>query len=272
MTPTRPRRLGPPLALLLALSIAPAVRAAPAAAPSLERLLAAGTDVDEGYRARFDACDAAPDTDPTGFEGRRGCGGDANRARLLRRLPGGAVAWVSKLSVDLDGSPLACSEDRGRMDQCPTSLMLPGADGAPTPVDADRVPYVVIPISRPDQPRGEFTRLTGVGVGDLGVVAWNGRVVPVIVADTGPWPKLGEGSLALHRALGHDQCLRRDAAGVCRGGSDDMASIDRDVVTVIFPGSAPSDLTAADVGAVVADRAARLWAAYLRDHGGASSR
>ena len=221
-----------------------------------------GEDLGEDYRARFDACDAAPDTDPTGFQGRRGCGGDENRVGWLKRLPGGPVAWVSKLAVDLDGSALACSEDRGRMDQCGTALTLTDAAGAPTPVDADRVPYVVIPISRPGQPRGEFTRLTGVGVGDFGVVMWRGRTVPVIVADTGPWPKLGEGSLALHRALGHDECRRRDAGGVCRGGSNDMESIPRGVVTVLFPGTARPDLRSETVEPVTRVEGLRLWARY----------
>ena len=234
--------------------------------PRPDAWLAGAQEVDAGYRARFDACDAVPDTDPTGFEGRRGCGGDANRVQALKRLPGGPVAWVSKLSVDLDGSPLACSEDRGRMDQCPTSLMAPDAAGAPTPTDADRVPYVVIPVSRPGAPRGEFTRLTGVGVGDFGVVVWRGRVVPVIVADTGPWSKLGEGSLALHRALGHDQCARRDARQVCRGGSDDMASITEGVLTVIFPGTARPDLTADRVEPVTRETGLRLWSRWRAEH------
>ena len=243
-----------------------ALLATMAALAAPEAWLAKGQEVDAAYRARFDACDAVPDTDPNGFEGRRGCGGDANRVRALTRLPGGPVAWVSKLAVDLDGSPLACSEDRGRMDQCPTSLMPPNAAGAPTPVDADRVPYVVIPISRPGAPRGEFTRLTGVGVGDFGVVVWRGRVTPVIVADTGPWAKLGEGSLALHRALGHDQCPKRNAQGVCRGGSDDMASITEGVLTVVFPGTARPDLTAETVEAVTRETGLRLWARWRAEH------
>ena len=239
---------------------APAAAVAPAA--TLEPLLAAGEDIGEDYRARFDRCDAVPDTDPAGFEGRRGCGGDDNRVRLLKRLPGGPVAWVSKLAVDLDGSALACSDDRGRSDQCPTTLMLTDAKGVPTPVDADRIPYVVIPISAPGEPRGEFTRRTGVGVGDFGVVIWRGRAVPVIVADTGPYPKLGEGSLALHRALGHEQCPERDAADVCRGGSDAMKSIEHDVTTVLFPGSARGDLTLETLEAVVREEGRRLWNAY----------
>ena len=256
------------------LGLAAAASAAPpAAAPALhvphalERaalsdLAGRGADVDEGYRARFDRCDATDRADRASFGGWRGCSDDPNRVTALKRLPGGPILFVSKLAVDLDGSPLACGEDRGRSDQCPTTLMPPDASGSPAPVDADRVAYVVIPTSGPDTPRGEFTRLTGVGVGDFGVVIWRGRTVPVIVADTGPWPKLGEGSLALHRALGHDQCADRDAQGVCRGGSDDMASIEGGVTTVLFPGSAVSGLTLEALPEAVEREGARLWAAY----------
>ena len=131
-----------------------------------------------------------------------GCRDDPNAVRALRRLPDGAIAYTSKLAVDLDGSPFACGPDRGRMDQCPTSLMLPRPGRREVPVNADAVPYVVIPEAGSPDVRGEFARLTGVHVGDFGVVLARGYVVPVIVADTGPFAKLGEGSLALHRALG----------------------------------------------------------------------
>lgn len=242
------------------LTAAPVSHAAAPPAPS--DLAGRGADVDEAYRARFDRCDATDSADRTTFGGWRGCSDDPNRVTALKRLPGGPILFVSKLSVDMDGSPLACGDDRGRSDQCPTTLMPPDASGTPAPVDADRIPYVVIPISGPDTPRGEFTRLTGVGVGDFGVVIWRGRTVPVIVADTGPWPKLGEGSLALHQALGHDQCARRDAGGVCRGGSDDMASIESGVTTVLFPGSAVSGLTLEALPETVKREGARLWTAY----------
>ena len=245
------------------LAATPPTHATDRAAPS--DLAGRWADVDEAYRARFDRCDATDSADRTAFGGWRGCSDDPNRVTALKRLPGGPILFVSKLAVDLDGSPLACGEDRGRSDQCPTALMPPDASGLPSPVDADRIPYVVIPISGPDAPRGEFTRLTGVGVGDFGVVIWRGRTVPVIVADTGPWPKLGEGSLALHRALGHDQCARRDAQGVCRGGSDDMGSIEGGVTTILFPGSAISGLTLEALPETVRREGARLWAAYRTD-------
>jgi hypothetical protein len=123
---------------------------------------------------------------------------------------------------------------------------------------------VVIPAAGPDPYRGEFTRLTGVGVGDFGVVIKDGIVAAVIVGDTGPYNKLGEGSLALHRALGRELCTDRDAEGVCRHVLDNMTSIDDGVTTILFPGSRRDDLTPANVEAVVKSEGLRLWNDYRR--------
>ena len=194
----------------------------------------------------------------------RGCADDPNAVTALRRLPGGAIAYVSKLAVDLDGSPFACGPRHGRTDQCPTALMLPDGQGGEVPVDSDVVPYVVIPEAGPRDVEGEFARRTGVQVGDFGVVIARGHTVPVIVADTGPYPKLGEGSLALHRMLGRDQCTRRDAKGVCVAVVADMASIGGNVTTILFPGSARHDLTPSNIGAVTRREGTRLWDAYRR--------
>jgi hypothetical protein len=258
-------RLVLPLLLVAAAMGASPVRAqgaSKAAALALLPELAAGVDVNEDYRAQFDLCD-----NQSGFSGEgygRGCRGDPNRADVLVRLPGGPIAYVSKLAVDLDGSPFACGPDHQRSDQCPTSLMLTDAEGGEVPLDADRVPYVVIPAAGPDAHRGEFSRLTGVGVGDYGVVIKDGVAVPVIVGDTGPYNKLGEGSLALHRALGRELCTDRDAGGVCRHVVDDMTSIEGGVTTVLFPGSRRDDLTPGNVEAVVRSEGMRLWNDYRR--------
>jgi hypothetical protein len=251
------------LVLPLALAAA-AICAAPARAVTLLPELAAGVEVDEGYRAQFDLCDTQNQFHGESFERGRGCRGDPNRAEALLRLPGGPIAFVSKLAVDLDGSPFACGPDHQRSDQCPTSLMLSDGQGAEVPLDADRVPYVVIPAAGPDPYRGEFTRLTGVGVGDFGVVIKDGIVAAVIVGDTGPYNKLGEGSLALHRALGRELCTDRDAEGVCRHVLDNMTSIDDGVTTILFPGSRRDDLTPANVEAVVKSEGLRLWNDYRR--------
>src|SRR4051794_20121444 len=104
-------------ALLAALSavLAPAATAAPTWPASVD--LGAGTDIDEDYRAQFALCDAENRFRGEDFSERRSCSDDPNRVTALRRLPSGAVAYVSKLSVDLDGSPLACGPARGRSDQ-----------------------------------------------------------------------------------------------------------------------------------------------------------
>lgn len=226
--------------------------------------LPAGTPVDEEYRRQFGACDTGET-----FRGHRthGCGDDPNQVTALRRLPNGAIAYVSKLAVDLDGSPFACSPAHGLSDQCPTSLMLPDGENGLVPVDSDRIPYVVIPAAGPSDVSGEFGRLTGVSVGDFGVVIAHGRVVPVIVADTGPFPKLGEGSIALHRALGRELCEKRDASGTCTsfGDEDRMESIEGDVTTVLFPGTARADLTPTTIAQVVREQGLALWAKARAD-------
>ena len=227
--------------------------------------LPAGQPVDEGYRREFGHCDAEHR-----FRSHRpkyGCDDDPNAVTALRRLPGGSIAFTSKLAVDLDGSAFACSPRRGRTDQCPTSLMLPDGTGGEVPVDSDTVPYVVIPEAGPADVRGEFARLTGVGVGDFGVVIARGRVVPVIVADTGPYAKLGEGSLALHRALGRELCATRDADGVCSDVPPILESIGGDVTTVLFPGTARTDLTPATIRATVQAEGLRLWRSAQARHG-----
>lgn len=251
---------------LLAVAAPAAVPAGSLAAPASTVDLSAGQSLDEAYRQQFGICDA---TDR--FRGHRvhGCRNDPNAVTALRRLPDGTIAYASKLAVDLDGSPFACSAEHGAMDQCPTALMLSDARGREVPIDADRIPYVVIPWEGPSDVEGQFTALTGVKAGDFGYVVHDGVTVPVIVGDTGPFEKLGEGSIALHRALGRELCAKRDAAGVCVRVVDPMESIDGNVVTVLFPGSARDDLTPATIARTIPIEVAllRAQAARRRVHG-----
>lgn len=218
--------------------------------------LPTGAPVSEAYRRQFDECDARDR-----FRGHavHGCRNDPNAVTALRRLPDGAIAYTAKLAVDLDGSPFACGPGHGRTDQCGTALILDGPHGEDISVDADVVPYVVIPEAGPRDVRGEFTRLTGVHVGDFGVVIAKGRVVPVIVADTGPFGKLGEGSLALHRALGRELCVKRDGVGACTRVANAMESIGGRVTTVLFPGTARDGLTPGNIAAVTKRRGMQAW-------------
>jgi len=65
-----------------------------------------------------------------------------------------------------------------------------------TYVDARKIPYIVLP--------PEFMNQFGVALGDLAVVTnqSNGKTSFAIFADVGPHGKIGEGSVALARALG----------------------------------------------------------------------
>jgi len=59
-------------------------------------------------------------------------------------------------------------------------------------------------------------------------VIFKDKIEFAVFADHGPSKKLGEGSIALHRSLGHE---------VIRGGTFHDEAIDKDVITIVFPGS-----------------------------------
>ena len=147
---------------------------------------------------------------------------------------GGAVLFRTGLSVDADGAPNAYAPNNRGLDFTAnaktgghfSSIVLDG-DGRPvwqrsgrykgfyvsttslrsasgsasapgTYVNAAKIPYIVLP---PD-----FSQRFGVTLGDLAVVTnrKNGRFAFAIFADVGPRGKIGEGSIALARALGLD--------------------------------------------------------------------
>ena len=258
--------------LLAGCAAGPPAPPATAMAPELARVLARGVPLDEGYRALFDQCDredrfGGVRLPVLGREGQthEGCRNDPNRVRFLLRLPEGAIAFESKLAVDVNGGLLSCTRPRPG-DLCATALQ-PGRQ----PLDADTVPWVVIPYNGPpaDPARPgvnlstEFMQRTGLRLGDVGVVVLGTRVVPVIVGNGGPFNKLGEGSLALHRALGHEQCGALTAAGRCGRLAPWFGSLPGGAVTILFPGSAPPGLAPGNVAALTAQRVAPLWNALL---------
>jgi hypothetical protein len=244
---------------------------------------AAGADVPAGapfladYAAEFAACDSAGTFNGRAMTGARSCRGDPNRLAGFERLPGGAIGFTSKLSLDMDGGWKACNSP-GLTDLCPTTYVYPELRGRPEAeqkarwreafVTSDTVPYVVIPVAsnHPDpgqrrQEGREFRDRTGIVVGDVGVVILGERVIPVLVADGGPHNKIGEGSLALFDALGASRCRAR-VAGAPEFCADVLnASLDGTVRTILFPGSAIAGLTPDTVNAQVSERARALYAA-----------
>lgn len=256
--------------LLIASSGVPAEAQTPPSWPNWIDL-ATWADISEEYRWQFSRCDRENrfrDYKLPMKDGRRTyypCSSDKNSVSALRRssptreLPHGAIAFVSKLSVDLDGSWYACNTP-GKTDMCPTALMLRDEGGQIVPVSSDHVPYVVIPVAGPTREVSrEFRELTGVDQGDFGVVITPTEVIPVLVADGGPFPKLGEGSIALHRRLGRELCAKKDVQGRCLSIKRPLSSHPGPLVTVLFPKSRRKDLKARNATELVEQEGERLW-------------
>ena len=134
--------------------------------------------------------------------------------KAIYKLPGGQLYYDSLLDLDSDGSRWAAHDATGQSD---TSLHQP--DGKP--VDSDAVPFFVLP-------GHGFYQQFDIHMGDVAAVIYKDKIEFAVFADHGPSKKLGEGSIALHRSLGHET-IRHDKF-------HDEA-IDRDVLTIVFPGS-----------------------------------
>jgi len=225
-----------------------------------------GRPLDEAYRHEFQRCDEEDVFQGIALEGARRCSNDPNRFERFLVFEDGTILTESKLGIDLDGTPYACNTP-GQTDACPTWLMLPDATGQLVPVNGDVVPYVVIPIAGAPTPElnAEFRNSTGVGRGDFGVAIRGETVVPVIVADGGPFNKYGEGSPALHRAFGRELCAARNDAGDCTRFRA-AGSIGADVTIVLFPGSRVSGLTAENVAARTTELGLAAWNTFLAGH------
>jgi len=213
-----------------------------------------GVPIGENYRWQFAQCDSAdafenirlPYDEPPLHRGGRvahwyECSGNKSEFERFERLTvsgyePGAVLIESKLARDDDGSAKACGPHHSTNDNCATSLMMRAPLNAacpyPTrikerscvPIDAFAVPYVVIPGAGPrklDDPH-EFSSKSKLQIGDYGVAIYDDKIVGVIVADAGPFNKVGEGSRALLRLLSQ---------------KGDPNPIDNGAITILFPGS-----------------------------------
>ncbi|MFF7385046.1 glycoside hydrolase family 75 protein [Streptomyces griseoluteus] len=109
----------------------------------------------------------------------------------------GAVFWKADMDIDCDGRPGTRCNRRTDPDFSPATAF-PQSDGRP--LDAERLPYIVIPAAGP---RWDH-RAHGVRGGSVAAVLYGERVRYAVVGDTGPRDLIGEASYATARALGID--------------------------------------------------------------------
>jgi hypothetical protein len=179
--------------------------------------------LDEALRARFRNCDHFDicDGHPVAYR----CTTDPNRNTVLLKLANGVVFYDAKMGIDADGSDLA-KNNPGSTDQSETSFKYPLPD-SPS-LDADKVPYIVVPGS-------DFEKPLGIEVGDIAAVVYGDHLAYAIVGDRGPKCKIGEGSIQLHEQLGHEGCSKRNSQGICSSAGKN--SIGSNVLYFIFQGS-----------------------------------
>lgn len=152
--------------------------------------------------------------------------GPRNRGLDFTANARGSHGWVA-LVTNKDGHPIVQKSGpyRGYYVST-TSLQQTDINDLRSPkryIDATKIPYIALP--------SDFTTRFDINLGDLAVVVnhANGRSAYAIFADVGPKGKIGEGSIALAKALGIPANPRHDSA------------VDG-ITYLIFPGSSlPSD-------------------------------
>lgn len=76
-----------------------------------------------------------------------------------------------------------------------------GKERARRYVDSEKIPFIVLP-GKVAVHGESFRQVTGLRLGDLAIIWWRSTYSFAIAADIGPSGKIGEGSIALARALG----------------------------------------------------------------------
>jgi hypothetical protein len=209
----------------------------------------------------YQACDRSSE--------RGGCSSDPAHNTVILRFADGTVFFDAKMAVDADGSTL--SKRAERPNQPETSFRYPnapgpaGGPGTPDPMatgpgpslDAERVPYVVMPL-------GDFRRESGVSIGDLAAVIKDGNLQFAIVGDLGPRTHIGEGSMKMHEQLGHTICTTYDEGHNCSAFTD--YSIDAPVLYFFFPDTRKliiDGLNAGNINERIAKAGQKVWSDFL---------
>lgn len=246
-----------------------------------------GRVIDEAYRAAFSDCDRTNVFMGVALPARDGCRARPNLLEALVRLPNGALFMEANLHLDLAGSEIACRSPRPgvepTIERCGALLDFPlapdvafeslAANWRRLFVHNDTIPFVTIPLGvagEGPRPRA-FSEETGLEMGDLGVVFYRDKIVPVIIANGGPAHQALAGSLALFEAIGVSRCRawrERAEEGPAARACDSVRryGLGATIVLVAFPGSRLTGLTPATIEARVREGAfERLAGMFRRD-------
>lgn len=143
------------------------------------------------------------------------------------------IVHSKSLALDTDG---ASKEIRSCDPDAKPGTALPDLKGNPT--DANSIPYFVLPWCGDAKDKNKckekppYVQL-GLQKGDLAAVISGDKITFAIAADVGPEKKFGEGSVQLHRQLGHET-VGKDASNLKCAANISMSS---DVFIVVFPKS-----------------------------------
>lgn len=155
------------------------------------------------------------------------------------RIPQKEVLYFHTTRLDLDTDGKTSSWGNTKVEsshQNQTSLdkraRAHGIDSEST--DSNVTPYFVLPLRDAHTDSIWVGKDHAIALGDLGVIIGRNKVVFAQFADVGPSGKLGEASLAVHRAFGQD-----NITGRAHVRDTDLAG---PFVTLVFPGSAPPKL------------------------------
>ncbi|MDQ6860893.1 MAG: N-acetylmuramoyl-L-alanine amidase [Verrucomicrobiota bacterium] len=159
----------------------------------------------------------------------RACG-DPSNCKTILQFNDGTVYYDAKMAICADGSPRAKQIDYP-YGQTQTAFTFP-PNGSGSFFNAEDVPYIVLP-GRSKDGVHDLAASFGIRMYDLAVVVYRDKFTPAFFGEIGPTFRIGEASIKVHEGLPVPfpwTSQRRERIL--------NASVERDVVYCVFPGSA----------------------------------
>jgi hypothetical protein len=155
------------------------------------------------------------------------------------RIPSKEVLYfhTTHLDLDTDGKTTSWGDakaEKTHQDQISLDKFARARGIDRESTDSNVTPFLVLPLRDAQTDSIWVGKDHAIMLGDVGVIIGRNKVVYAQFADVGPSGKLGEASLAVHRAFGQDNITGRTRV------------LDTDLtgpfVTIVFPGSGPPQL------------------------------